>query len=68
MSKASNHVTRVTVTVETASGDTFTVVEEPTRFQGDNPRFIGKQFEAGLREAVTRMNDVILANYGDPQQ
>lgn len=69
MSNGSNRATRVTVTVETATGDTFTVVEEPRPgLVGDNPRFIGQQFEDCLSRAKRRMSDAILVNYGEAQR
>ena len=69
MSNGSNRATRVTVTVETATGDTFTVVEEPSPgIVGDNPKLIGQQFVECMSKAKRRMSDVIWVNYGGVQQ
>lgn len=50
-----NHVTSVTLTVETASGDVYTMVTRDPSPTGSNPVFMAEQVAAALEELIASL-------------
>jgi len=52
----SNHVEQVTVTVTLANGEQHTLTSNRPGPQGDNPRFLAQQIEAGMSDLGARLD------------
>jgi len=61
---SSNQITKVTIGVETATGEAHMLVVESPAPAGGNPAFMSQQYEAALADLAERGHALIGAVYG----